>query len=310
MRPLVSALQASESIVFLLNLQKMLTVAERLPSPSTDVRARVPLQDIPLLHPAILTPEQADVVYSTPEQVMTLLNKIFGTYLKFNLSASPLRDLLNSSVEKKIDFGTIYALIRSSWKSTTSSEEEVLQGVSFVEQHGQSDTRTRDEAVHGQTIVNPTKIKPRRLWDLYANRIIPYHYSYSRWHSFVSEGPDNYPFWAITHSWMHEMDKLEGRLDTSVNGFEWPVPIPADVTLEAVRAELLNLGAKYAWVDVLCLRQKSLCTAKEAEREEEWKVDLPTIGVVFYKHAHRVVQYMNGLGRALEPSGWDHNSRH
>ncbi len=35
-----------------------------------------------------------------------------------------------------------------------------------------------------------------------------------------------------------------------------PVPIPQDTSLDLIRIEMLNLGAEYAWLDVLCLRQE------------------------------------------------------
>ncbi|PBK74793.1 hypothetical protein ARMSODRAFT_1013780 [Armillaria solidipes] len=59
---------------------------------------------------------------------------------------------------------------------------------------------------------------------------------------------------------------------------------------------MLNLGAEYAWLDVLCLRQKG--GLREDLREEEWKVNVPTIGSV-YGDAKKVVCYLSGLGRPL-----------
>ncbi len=44
--------------------------------------------------------------------------------------------------------------------------------------------------------------------------------------------------------------------DTPINGHEWPVPMPSDADLDLIRIEMLNNGAEYVWLDVLCLRQK------------------------------------------------------
>ncbi|SJL02769.1 uncharacterized protein ARMOST_06105 [Armillaria ostoyae] len=83
---------------------------------------------------------------------------------------------------------------------------------------------------------------------------------------------------------------------TPINGYEWPVPMPKDANLDLIRIEMLNLGAQYAWLDVLCLRQEG--GKGEHLRIEEWKVDVPTIGCVYDRALH-VVCYFNGLDRAL-----------
>ncbi len=82
---------------------------------------------------------------------------------------------------------------------------------------------------------------------------------------------------------------------TPINGYEWPVPIPKDVDLNLIRIEMLNLGLKYAWLDVLCLRQVD--GRMEDLRIEEWKLDVPTIGGVY--RDKEVVCYLSGLGRPL-----------
>ncbi|KAK0186268.1 hypothetical protein F5146DRAFT_1142585 [Armillaria mellea] len=59
---------------------------------------------------------------------------------------------------------------------------------------------------------------------------------------------------------------------------------------------MLNLGAEYAWFDVLCLQQKG--GLREDLHKEEWKVDIPTIRSV-YNRANRVMCYLSGLGQPL-----------
>ncbi|KAK0211898.1 hypothetical protein IW262DRAFT_1412294 [Armillaria fumosa] len=58
---------------------------------------------------------------------------------------------------------------------------------------------------------------------------------------------------------------------------------------------MLNLGVEYTWLDVLCLRQFG--GRREDLRVEEWKLDVPTIGRVYWHE--RVVIYLSGLGRPV-----------
>ncbi|KAK0467644.1 hypothetical protein IW261DRAFT_1679949 [Armillaria novae-zelandiae] len=124
-------------------------------------------------------------------------------------------------------------------------------------------------------------VPPWQVLDLYANRVIPY------W--VACRDP-----WGISHVWVDEKDRID--VMTPINRYKWPVPIPKDANLDLIRIEMLNLGAKYAWLDVLCLQQKG--GKGEDLRLEEWKLNMPTIGSVF-KKARKVVCYFNGLGRPL-----------
>lgn len=100
---------------------------------------------------------------------------------------------------------------------------------------------------------------------------------------------------------------IKDRIDvmTPINGNEWPVPIPKDTDLDLVRIEMLNLGAEYVWLDVLCLRQRG--GRGEDIRGEEWKLDVPTIGHV-YRITEKVVCYFSGLGRPLSFTAADFES--
>ena len=251
----------------------------------------------------LLSTEQADIKCSAlgTQEMLRLLNDIFGTSLSFD--HSELRALFESFISLAIDFGTLFALVRTSWPSEyelpdqgRSLEVDFLQRLSGVEAGGSAHNSTRDGSISGETIHSPYYIKPRRLWDLYAHRVVPFHYS-------LQEGGLVIPlYWAISHSWTDDMVGV----DTPVNAYEWPVPLPKGMTLEAVRAELIGLGAQYVWLDVLCLRQSSTDADKERKRRQEWSVDVPTIGTVYVSGAFRVVRYMNGLGRIFERCGWDH----
>ncbi|PBK61972.1 hypothetical protein ARMSODRAFT_851775, partial [Armillaria solidipes] len=129
---------------------------------------------------------------------------------------------------------------------------------------------------------------PRRIWDLFSNRVVPW------WVALHTP-------WGMSHAWLdisHRKNVL-----TPINGHEWPVPIPKDVNLDFVRIEMLNLGAEYAWLDVLCLRQEG--GRNEDLRVGEWMLDVPTIGNAYV--LEKVVCYFNGLGWPLE-HGFDSDS--
>ncbi|PBK76415.1 hypothetical protein ARMSODRAFT_863459, partial [Armillaria solidipes] len=130
-------------------------------------------------------------------------------------------------------------------------------------------------------------LRPRRVWDLYSNRVVPY---------WITD--TDYEYWwprPISHAWMDEKDRAV--MWTPINGYEWPVPIPKDANLNLIRIEMLNFGLEYAWLDVLCLRQVG--GRREYLRTEEWKLDVPTIGAVYQKAGSKVVCYLSGLGRPL-----------
>ncbi len=120
----------------------------------------------------------------------------------------------------------------------------------------------------------------QRAWDLYANRVVP---SWS-----------GYTPWGISHAWVDERDRV--NVWSPINGYEWPVPIPRNANLDLIRIEMLNLGAHYVWLDVLCLRQEG--GLSEDLRVQEWKIDVPTIGSV-YALGKPVVCYFCGLGLPL-----------
>ncbi len=128
---------------------------------------------------------------------------------------------------------------------------------------------------------------PRRVWDLRANRVVPWWVASKR-------------VWAISHAWVADENLKYEK--TPINGYEWPVPMPEDADLDLIRIEMLNLGAEYVWLDVLCLRQVGEGSdAVEILHRKEWKVDLPIIGWVYQKiqNVRLVVCYLSGLGLPL-----------
>ncbi|KIP01755.1 hypothetical protein PHLGIDRAFT_336134 [Phlebiopsis gigantea 11061_1 CR5-6] len=215
-----------------------------------------------------------------------------------------IQNLLDRLMTFDYDFGALYARLRLIWPSAAYIDRKDDIEVSYESRETvgnyQNEKRTRAITDDGTTIRSPYNIPPRRLWDLYAHRVVPFHIAT------VMEGEPwmGCTYFAVSHSWTDPMSTV----DTPVNAYEWPVPIPPNVTLEALRTEFLNLGAQYVWLDVLCLRQSS-ATPGERLRADEWAIDVPTIGNVYSDGALRVIRYYNGLGKAFQRSGWD-NSRH
>ncbi len=203
------------------------------------------------------------------DRVLEELSKILGpSYpLRYRIS------ILHPYFAQGFNFGTTYAYLRSYWNSTNTIEQKLS-----TNEEEEREMRRR-VLVDGR--ITTRHVLPRRVWDLRANRVIPFWVA------------GKHP-WGISHAWVDEKDRKE--VWTPINGYEWPVPMPKDANLDLIRIEMLNLGAEYAWLDVLCLRQEG--GKNEHLRLEEWKLDVPTIGSV-YEKAGQVVCYFNGLGRPL-----------
>ncbi|PBK81268.1 hypothetical protein ARMGADRAFT_1068618 [Armillaria gallica] len=197
-----------------------------------------------------------------------------------------LLSILEDFIERNYDFGTAYALLRPVWgtENPSSIQDELRR------REG-NDRERRQNALVGNRIVYP-HLGPRRIWDLYSNRVVP------SWITYKKQTP-------ISHAWVDEKDRVDVR--TPINGKEWPVPIPKDVDLNLIRIEMLNVGAEYAWLDVLCLRQKEEGGPREDLRVEEWRLDVPTIGRV-YSGPRTVVIYLSGLGRPFRLKDGDLDS--
>ncbi|KAF9024550.1 hypothetical protein BDZ89DRAFT_1068948 [Hymenopellis radicata] len=220
------------------------------------------------------------------------LNRLTGARVQKGHSGA--ETVLRTCISRKYDLGTAYARLRPIWKA----------GPADLARCGAESDRERERSlVDGKTIQRPYQIMPRRVWDLYANRVVPFWCCGRGITGYYARG-NMYP---VSHSWT---DNMKSRL-TSVNHKEWPVPLPAGTELESVRTELLNLGAEYSWLDVLCLRQerKSESSREKEARLKEWSIDVPTIGNVYADAAYRVIRYMNGLGRAFRYDGWN-DKRH
>ena len=169
-----------------------------------------------------------------------------------------------------------------------------------------------------------TRMYPRRVWDICANTIIP-----AAWFC----GPPcpltklcMIPLGVkpISHAWVAYGDLT--YIMTEANQCMWPIPLPRGVELEDIRGEMIRLGVRYAWLDVLCLRQefrpalaedlailvsREVMKCREDRRLMEWKVDVPTIGAIYSnlkKHSiysgGPIVIFMSGLGSPFRDEGW------
>ncbi|PBK89144.1 hypothetical protein ARMGADRAFT_1083697 [Armillaria gallica] len=213
--------------------------------------------------------------------LLKTLNSTLGT--QYDLTPS-LSSLLEAYISDEYDFGTIYGYLRPLW---FDCDLNVIQDSLHTSEA--MDQKIRQEAVvDGQITWEGLRMPPRLVWDLFSNRVVPW------W--VVLRTP-----WGISHAWMDRTRRK--NVLTPINGHEWPVPIPEDANLDLVRIEMLNLGAEYAWLDVLCLRQEG--GRHEDLRAREWMLDVPTIGNGYVEE--KVVCYFNGLGRPLE-HGFDSDS--
>ncbi|EAU89223.2 hypothetical protein CC1G_03488 [Coprinopsis cinerea okayama7 len=205
------------------------------------------------------------------------LNRTLGTTytldeLEISENACGLRDILQYCIDNSYDFGTAYGLLRPRWY-----RDKFANMVKLFNSLEASDKEMRASSI-----------------DRVKGQIIGVHLP-----------PRMKDPWAISHSWMET--ELQQSVYTPVNGWEWPVPIPRDTTLARIRIELLNLGAEYVWLDVLCFRQKKEGDPeKEALRVEEWRLDVPTIGNVYHQGAV-IVHYFSGLGRPFQVGDLDSN---
>ncbi|KAJ3555367.1 hypothetical protein NM688_g2616 [Phlebia brevispora] len=216
------------------------------------------------------------------------LNELLRT--SYTLNTPDLLPHLGACIQRHYDFGTAFGRLRVHWYYTFVDLQARLDVLE------ERDRKARVNALDKvkNRIVLP-QIRPRRVWDLCSNRVLP------TWaileDSSLGVCMDETLIWGVSHSWVAE--DMRHNIHTPINGGEWPVPLPQDIALERVRVELLNLGAEYVWLDVLCLRQADESapdSPQEALRREEWKLDVPTIGAI-YQTGRNIVTYFSGLGR-------------
>ncbi|SJL16896.1 uncharacterized protein ARMOST_20426 [Armillaria ostoyae] len=203
------------------------------------------------------------------DAVVEKLNVILGTSHKLMASVSAV---LESYITRNYDFGMVYGYLRRYWVYFSDLDWA---------RDAEEEARKKEQELLVNGRIKALHTSCRRVWDLYANQVVPY------WATCYNP-------WGISHAWMDERDRVD--VWTPINRCEWPVPMPKDANLDLIQIEMLNLGAEYVWMDVLCLRQEG--GPREDLRMQEWKIDMPTIGWVYVGSAP-VVCYFCGLGRPL-----------
>ncbi|EKM48790.1 uncharacterized protein PHACADRAFT_266097 [Phanerochaete carnosa HHB-10118-sp] len=230
------------------------------------------------------------------DDLLAKLNSVLGT--SYTLDTPGVRDCLKYALGSSHDFGEVYGTLRSEW-SCWQGPEDSAAALTRMKDRCDEVQRKRDNAIRGHSIQN-SRIPPRRVWDLYSNRVLPFHVM--PWAKYEDDGclPDD--LWTVSHSWVREQDRKKSVM-TVINGRRWCVPIPRGTSLDHIRIELLNMGARYVWLDVLCLWQEGNVDDDEA-RLEEWKLDVPTIGYIYQDGPRErpCITYFNGLGLPFDPS--------
>ena len=216
--------------------------------------------------------------------LLHLLNTLLSTH--YEIKDPHVHEFLQRCVDDKWDVGLAYGIARPRWTSRAIANLQEK-----IDKMKKTDTKTRSECfAESSDMIDTSKLAySRRFWDLVSNRVVPSYVLRPKW---------------VYHPVSHSRVAKDERhfVKTPINGYEWDVPIPTDVTLDRIRIELLNYNQRYVWLDVLCLRQEfdGESDYKRETRIEEWKVDVPTtIGNVYqsFKEDGAVIRYLSGLGR-------------
>ncbi|KAG8886144.1 hypothetical protein FRB97_007182 [Tulasnella sp. 331] len=230
-----------------------------------------------------------------------LLEKM-NVLLNTSYDLSPERQSLLKICSNLPDFGIAYSLLRPRWDMDPQS------AIDNIHARCKEDGDIRKDVVYNDVLIKKY-LRPRRLWDLWSNRVVPSWIAFTepwdREDPFGQEAGQPPIFFAVSHAWLDETGRQS--VNTLINGREWPVPIPAATNLEQIRADLLHHNRSYTWLDVLCLRQKSK-EEQELVRKEEWTIDIPTIGGI-YRATDNVVYYLSGLGLPFQVGDLN-SSRH
>ncbi|KIP08604.1 hypothetical protein PHLGIDRAFT_12500 [Phlebiopsis gigantea 11061_1 CR5-6] len=245
-------------------------------------RTMIPFQRVHI-GPLTISQDLAKTNFSTVNLLLNKLNDVLGT--EYEILRPGLQACLQGYLDESCDFGTIYGHLRPWWLRGNFDLISTL-----MQKRKEEDALLRKSAVDGDCIINP-RIPPRRIWDLFSNRVLPFHV-------LPVSSPSSIPgnVWAVSHSWKAREER--NYMSTSINGYAWAVPLPVKTDLHNLRIELLNLGAEYVFLDVLCLRQRDQ-SGKEFRRRKEWRLDVPTIGYI-YQHPRITVIYFNGLGEEFK----------
>ncbi len=137
--------------------------------------------------------------------VLEKLNATLGTSYTLGsrihrlLGITTLHSILKPYVERNDDFGTVYAHLRRFWYHY---DVAAIQRVLRTREDEDRKMR-REVLVYGR--ITRRDVPSRRVWDLYANRVVPYWVA------------DTFPC-GISHAWVDEKDRV--NVMTPINGYE------------------------------------------------------------------------------------------
>ena len=212
---------------------------------------------------------------------------------------------------------------RMSFDLCIKNYDEVVDGIPSLPFNMGITTNERGMQVISESI---DRMYPRRVWDICANTIIPATWFFGPPCPFPGFPNIAVGVKPISHAWVADGDLT--YIMTEANQGMWPIPLPRGVQLEDIRGEMIRLGVRYAWLDVLCLRQqfqpalakdlattvpvtKEIAERHDECRKKEWKVDVPIIGAIYSDltkysiyRGGPIVIFMSGLGRPFRDEGW------
>ena len=240
---------------------------------------------------AVLVGLREDTIEAKRQWIRNDVRYFVACNYDFGLAFAAARCAWKHFNDRSVDCGVI-SMQRSQWHKNAQVLDEARLKAIKVDLDNSSSGQARQEL-----IVSPYSIMPRRIWDLKSDRVVDFRMLHA-----TQSTPENTPmFWAVSHSWTSDMSPER----TPINQHQWPVPLPKTTSLVSLRYELFSIGAEYVWLDVLCLRQQCEVGGHlEKLRQEEWKLDVPTIGNI-YRAARNIVRYFNGLGVPFSTNGWD-----
>ena len=220
------------------------------------------------------------------------------------------------------DSGILHLKSRMSFDLCIKDHDDVVDGIPSLPFNTKITTNERGMQVISNLI---DKMYPRRVWDICANTIIPATWFFGPDCRLTESSiiPISLGVKPISHAWVADGDLT--YIMTEANQWMWPIPLPRGVQLEDIRGEMIRLGVRYAWLDVLCLRQqfrpplakdlaipvREIVEKHNVCRKTEWKVDVPTIGAIYSDLGNLsiycegpIVIFMSGLGRPFRDEGW------
>ena len=112
-------------------------------------------------------------------------------------------------------------------------------------------TDRTDYSTARDAVAELSNIRPRRLWDLCSSRVTVSFVAVTTAPHDGSIKPISCPSCTI----LHHLPQLNNMVvaDTTVEGCEWHVSVPAGISFETVHSEMLILGSGEECPDVLCL---------------------------------------------------------